>query len=155
MSWGSGAAPLTQNFIDDRLYFFSCLNSPFIAENIAGTPINILALYRSIAFKTSKGLNLGRSIIDEAKWTGRFKDDVIPKIWKNGRTERNVSFPTSAFENQWRHWIVFATKFPWVRIAPFGMPVVPPVYWRRAMSSGEIFILTSLAGLFFISFEKI
>src|SRR6266511_3400916 len=33
-------------------------------------------------------------------------------------------------------WMTLAKMFPWVSIAPLGVPVVPPVYWRTARSSG-------------------
>ena len=41
-----------------------------------------------------------------------------------------VGFPQS------EAWSVAATTLAWVRTAPLGMPVVPPVNWIRAGSSG-------------------
>src|SRR5512143_4299889 len=40
----------------------------------------------------------------------------------------------------------FTTKFLWVRMAPFGIPVVPPVYCRSAVSPGDTAVPTDIAG---------
>lgn len=72
-------------------------------------------------------------------------------MWKRGRAVRNVSWVSvdlihvakaSAFEN----------RFLCVSMAPFDVPVVPPVYWSAAKSwFGSIFIFKVVLGLFWMS----
>src|SRR4029077_10966422 len=54
-------------------------------------------------------------------------------MWKNGMEARTMLDPGGP-RNQARHWTEFATRFRWLSIAAFGLPVVPPVYWRTATS---------------------
>ena len=60
---------------------------------------------------------------------------VSAKMWYSGRAVMTISRPSSRpvptqLDTCWR----LATRFPWVSIAPFDTPVVPPVYCRKAMS---------------------
>ena len=52
---------------------------------------------------------------------------TTPNEWKNGRTHRIASWPSTTSENSDRPWIAFATRFACESIAPFESPVVPPV----------------------------
>ena len=48
---------------------------------------------------------------------------------------RTVSCPSSRLASQRRNCTVFATTPRWVATAAFDRPVVPPEYWKRAVSS--------------------
>src|SRR5437016_482242 len=50
--------------------------------------------------------------------------------------------------NAHAHWTAFATRFRWVSIAPFGVPVVPPVYCKTATSSGSAGVCVESARVF-------
>ena len=61
-------------------------------------------------------------------------------MWKSGSPESQTSSgraPTS-----YSQLVVLTTRFWWLSIAPFGRPVVPDVYIRKARSSP----LTSWSG---------
>src|SRR5437773_9549836 len=62
---------------------------------------------------------------------------VRPYTWNSGIAPRTRSEPGDFVANQATVCIAFATRFRWVSIAPFGVPVVPPVYWSTATSSGS------------------
>src|ERR1035437_7410582 len=59
-------------------------------------------------------------------------------MWNGGSTARTRSLPGSRTGGSprvvSRHWLVAAERLAWVNMAPFGNPVVPPVYWRTAKS---------------------
>src|SRR5436189_4646156 len=61
-------------------------------------------------------------------------------MWKYGITTRYFSWPPIVYAGFVHDsvWTTFAQMLPCVSIAPFGVPVVPPVYWRTARSSGLI-----------------
>ena len=64
---------------------------------------------------------------------------VSAKMWYIGSAVITVSRPSSRpVPTQFETCIRFATRLPWVSIAPFETPVVPPVYCRKAMSSSPI-----------------
>src|SRR5439155_678419 len=50
--------------------------------------------------------------------------------------------------NAHAHWAAVATTFRWMSIAPFGVPVVPPVYCRTATLSGFAGVCTESVGVF-------
>ncbi len=51
-------------------------------------------------------------------------------MWKYGMTTRYRSLPLITYDGLVHDsvWTTFAQMFPCVSIAPFGVPVVPPVY---------------------------
>src|SRR2546426_10914248 len=59
---------------------------------------------------------------------------VRPYTWNSG-TATSTRSGTPRSGTQRAVCIAFATRLRWVSIAPFGVPVVPPVYWRTATSS--------------------
>src|SRR5882762_5140506 len=67
-------------------------------------------------------------------------------MWKYGMTTRYRSLPLITYEGLVHDsvWTTLAQMFPCVSIAPFGVPVVPPVYCRTARSSGRISSLTGV-----------
>ncbi len=68
-----------------------------------------------------------------------FMNDIVEvrqKMWYIGSGAMTISAPSLKVPET--HTPVcsrLASMFRWVSIAPFAMPVVPPVYWRNAMSS--------------------
>jgi hypothetical protein len=98
-------------------------------------PGNRLGRVRWMVLSTSRVENLGRRIISPPAITLRFMHVVMPYTWKNGMTLRKRASPSRIWGIQARHWRVLATRLRWVRMTPFGTPVVPPVYWSRATSS--------------------
>ena len=61
---------------------------------------------------------------------------VSEKMWYSGRAAIATSLPgTSCVVIHAPTCCMFATMLAWVSIAPLATPVVPPVYWRKAMSS--------------------
>ena len=75
----------------------------------------------------------------EAMLIATLSPTVSPYTWKKGATLRNRSSPSLRSVSQLRIWVKLATRFRWVSIAPFGTPVVPPVYCSTARSSGATF----------------
>ena len=60
-------------------------------------------------------------------------------MWYSGRAVMITSSPGRALPpTQAEACCMFATRLRWVSIAPLATPVVPPVYCRKAMSSGPI-----------------
>src|SRR4030042_1905324 len=55
-------------------------------------------------------------------------------MWNRGNTVRNVSSPVVPL-SQAAHATALETKFMCVSMAPFEVPVVPPVYCKAAKSS--------------------
>src|SRR6266498_2533497 len=70
-------------------------------------------------------------------------------MWKYGMTTRYFSWPPIVYAGFVHDsvWTTFAQRLPCVSIAPFGVPVVPPVYWRTARSSGPIGVRPRRMGL--------
>src|SRR5213595_617840 len=62
---------------------------------------------------------------------------VRPYTWKSGMTSTPRSSPSTSVGFHERDCRTFATSARCDRTAPFGTPVVPPVYWRIAVSSGR------------------
>ena len=62
---------------------------------------------------------------------------VSAKMWYSGSAVMTVSraLLEAACPTQLDTCSRFATRLPWVSIAPLDTPVVPPVYCRKAMSS--------------------
>ena len=65
----------------------------------------------------------------------KFITTDIANTWKKGSTPIMRSRPGSSEGFQSSAWWILAWRFAWVSIAPFGTPVVPPVYWKTATSS--------------------
>ena len=60
-------------------------------------------------------------------------------MWNSGSTEQRPLFARhstggSSFVVS-MYWLVAAVRLAWVRIAPLGKPVVPPVYCSTAIAS--------------------
>ena len=58
--------------------------------------------------------------------SGTFMAPDIPPEWNIGRAPIDTSSPGPKPYHS-ANWIVFTTMFAWVNMAPFGVPVVPPV----------------------------
>ena len=59
---------------------------------------------------------------------------VSPKAWKKGSRHRKFSPPSCSIGTQAMAWLALARKLVCVSIAALGVPVVPPVCSRTAMS---------------------
>ena len=101
---------------------------------IVGTPKKRVALQRSIARATTTGLKRCMSSRVAPANRGTFITPASPPAWNSGSADTTVSSP-SAIWNHVANWIVFATRLACVSMAPFGVPVVPPVYMSNARSA--------------------
>src|SRR5207247_1798873 len=63
---------------------------------------------------------------------------VSPYTWNRGIAPSTRSDPCAPAGNHAAVCVAFATRLRWVSIAPFGVPVVPPVYCSTATSSGRL-----------------
>ncbi len=100
---------------------------------MVGTPGIDVGLVRWIAARTCTASNRGSITISPPFSTVRLRTQVLAKTWKKGSTPRIRSSAS------WSGSIAFtcralAVRFWCVSLAPFGVPVVPPVYWISAMS---------------------
>jgi len=76
-------------------------------------------------------------------------------MWKSGRAVRKVSWVCVALIHVAKA-SAFESRFVCVSMAPFAVPVVPPVYWSAARSwFGSMFIFRSFFGLFLMIWPKI
>src|SRR6266850_8008080 len=57
-------------------------------------------------------------------------------MWKSGRAATMTSRRLLPTVSQPFVWQALITRFEWLSIAPFEVPVVPPVYCRQATSDG-------------------
>lgn len=101
---------------------------------MVGTPKKRVALQRSIARATTTGLKRSMSSRVAPANRGTFITPASPPAWNSGSADTTVSSP-SAIWNHVANWIVFATRLACVSMAPFGVPVVPPVYMSNAGSA--------------------
>lgn len=62
---------------------------------------------------------------------------VMPYTWKKGMAAITFSPPSTPLVSHARTCRVLHTRLRWVSMAAFGTPVVPPVYWNSATSSGR------------------
>ena len=106
-----------------------------MAANSVGTPGSMVGRRRAMVRITEVSSNRGSMIISCPPSTAASRTVVIAKTWKNGSTASTRSCPGFTSLNQRRICTVFAYRLAWVSIAPFGVPVVPPVYCSTAMSS--------------------
>ncbi len=70
--------------------------------------------------------------------TPKFITVVMAKTWNSGSTPSTRS---TTCGGRFRHaftWATLMAMLAWVSMAPFGVPVVPPVYCSTAMASGVI-----------------
>ena len=58
----------------------------------------------------------------------KFITTAMAKTWKSGSTPTMTSAPSSASGIIIAACATFAVRLAWVSIAPFEVPVVPPVY---------------------------
>jgi hypothetical protein len=66
----------------------------------------------------------------------KVRQSVRPYAWNIGRTAwTTLLSPAWICGIHARACAAFASRFPWLRTAPFGVPVVPEVYWMSAVSS--------------------
>ena len=60
-------------------------------------------------------------------------------MWKSGSTTSSFSFASSSTFGSpcvsTHTWLQAVVRLPWVSMAPFGWPVVPPVYCSTASAS--------------------
>ena len=106
---------------------------------MVGTAGNRVGCLVSMVFSTSTRLKRGSRISSDPVAMPRFIAAVMANTWKKGITHsiRSPFGSTSPIHN--RTCSVLAVTLAWVSIAPFGIPVVPPVYCSNAMScSGSI-----------------
>ena len=101
---------------------------------IVGTPKKRVAFQRSIARATTTGLKRSMSSRVDPAYRGTFMTPASPPAWNSGRADTTVSSP-SAIWNHVANWMVLATRLACVSMAPFGVPVVPPVYMSNARSA--------------------
>ncbi len=84
----------------------------------------------------SRGSTISTSLPPSSRKRSRLA--VSANTWKSGNAVTTVSSPSlSKGPIQARVCSTLATRLPWVSIAPLGRPVVPPVYWMKAMSSAR------------------
>src|SRR5437667_454119 len=104
---------------------------------MVGTPGKRLGFVLSISLRMAPmSRGFGYRITSPPFTMERSMTAVSPYTWKRGIAPRTRSGPCAPVTNHAAHWAAFATRFRWVSIAPFGVPVVPPVYCRTATSSG-------------------
>ena len=122
---GSGAAPEMQAFTERRSNLAASGDS-LSASNRRGTPGTKVGFSFDISSRTrcrSRGFGIGT--IFPAISTATFIVS-IPNEWKNGSGPRSASSPSSR-ERYAAACIALATMLRCESIAPFEMPVVPPV----------------------------
>ena len=102
-----------------------------------GAPANERGRCLWIASSTCSRSNRGMSTIALPVATETPMITVRPYTWKSGMTSTPRSRPSTSVGFHERDCSTFATSARCDRTAPFGTPVVPPVYWRIAVSSGR------------------
>ena len=106
-----------------------------MAVYMVGTPGNSVGFFFVMSCSTGSSSKRGRMMIEPPMATVKFITTVIANTWKNGSTPIMRSLPGSIWGFQRSAWWMLAWRFACVSIAPFGKPVVPPVYWNTAISS--------------------
>ncbi len=106
------------------------------ARNSVGTPGSTVGRVRRSAARIIGQSKRGSMTISPPFASAALSATVIAKMWKNGMTASVRSSPSRrpgfhAFTCR-----RLAQRLAWVSIAPFGEPVVPPVYCSAARSSG-------------------
>ena len=90
----------------------------------------------SVLMKAGRSRGLATSTV----WVPRLKNDSAPvsaKTWYSGSGITSVSAPSFMSRPiQAATCSTLATMLPWLSMAPLATPVVPPVYCRKARSSG-------------------
>src|SRR6266566_234726 len=102
-----------------------------------GAPANERGRWRWIASSMCSRSKRGMSTIALPVATETPMITVRPYTWKSGITSTPRSRPSTSVGFHERDCSTFATSARCDRTAPFGTPVVPPVYWRIAVSSGR------------------
>src|SRR6267378_257452 len=102
-----------------------------------GAPANERGRCLWIASSTCSRSKRGMSTIALPVATETPMITVRPYTWKSGMTSTPRSSPSTSVGFHERDCSTFATSARCDRTAPFGTPVVPPVYWRIAVSSGR------------------
>src|SRR5256886_15880284 len=127
-SFGRGAAPEMQARIDRRSYFasFGCRR---IAMYIVGTPGNRLGFVLLISLRIAPiSRGFGWRITSIPATTDKSITAVSPYTWNRGIAPSNFSDRCEPAENHAPTFIALAMRLRLVSIAPFDVPVVPPVY---------------------------
>ena len=138
ISDGRGAPPDRQNSSDCRSSGAS-LGYSSKAWNRLGTPGNWVGWRRFSAFMTMAISKRGSSTSSAPISMPMFITTVMAKTWNRGSTPMMRSSPSFVSGSHMATWRALAAMLAWVSMAPMGMPVVPPVYCRTAMSSrGEM-----------------
>src|SRR5690606_32822407 len=137
VSGASGADPLMQARMLLRSYLPAATPGwLLIALYSAGTPMKIVGLKRSMQPSTSSmSRALGTMIIADAIETANVITATIPYTWNSGMAARNRSSPLWSPASQQRIWMALLTSALCGLRAALGMPVVPPVNWKIAVSS--------------------
>ena len=141
LSWtstGKGAPPEAQNLREERSNF-AMSGWLAIAIYMVGTPGKTVGFFLLKSFITASSSNFGCRMISEPPAMPKFMITVSAYIWKSGSTASTFSVPSTRTGSSpccmalscWHA----AIRFLWVSIAPFGNPVVPPVYCRTATFS--------------------
>ena len=95
---------------------------------MVGTAGKSVGRFLSITLRTVSSSKRGSRIILAPRRMLKFITTVIAKTWNSGRTPTMISPPSSASGITIVAWAAFAVRLAWVSIAPFDVPVVPPVY---------------------------
>ena len=136
-STGKGAPPETQYLID--VTSTPLVNGELLmAAYMVGTPGNNVGRFLAMSFRTASSSNSGCMMMAPPIISARFMTTESAKMWKNGSTPIMRSLPSSTPSSHITAWWALAYRLAWDSIAPFGTPVVPPVYCRTARSAGSI-----------------
>ncbi len=118
-----------------------------MALYMVGTPMKSVGLYLLMAFsRASMSLGLVTKIMAAERDHAQAMTATIPKTWKRGMAARWISSGIFTSGRKAEAWSALATRLRWRITAALGTPVVPPVYWKRAMSSGPTSTFGSSAG---------
>src|SRR6266480_1007499 len=84
-------------------------------------------------FRAARNSNRGRMMTVPPDSSEQIITQVMAYIWNKGKAATSTSASFS-LASQCLVWQALVTRFACVSIAPFEVPVVPPVYCRQAMS---------------------
>ena len=123
------------------------------AWNKVLTPGNILILgcFMSILINPEMSLGFATRINKPPLRIPNKAQVVNPKIWVSGNAHKNTNCSTLASlspgSSQVSIWMTFARMFLWSSMAPLEIPVVPPVYCKKATSPRPIMGLEKVRSL--------
>src|SRR5438094_6311080 len=131
---GAMGAPPLYTFVSDDRSRPSKLGSFINAMNTVMAPTVNVGRYRSMRSSTVAGSKRYPSTIGIGTRNPTVMWAMSPVMWNSGATPRTLSSGVSDIQS--RYAVELNTTLAWVFMAPFGGPVVPDVYVRKATSSG-------------------